>query len=278
MITPKRAFGICVGGTLGAGLLVALCISRIEKDCGPASRPADPSRLGASTIGIDARFPDEESLGSEIGTDYGILAATAAQRPPSTSGTSGVFPPNEGSPLQPAQTIALEQLSHVGFRHGETDSALGDDSGHAHRRLVPPSLHSRPGANDIVFLDFVGDAFGARFGNADTPVAASGPFDLDGDPLTFTRNEKDAMVQIWQQYAAECADEDIDVTTELPLPGAGLVTYATVTTAGADFGTARINVFQARSGRSLQDSFAYYGWGGMQAESLCVRPFLVSRQ
>jgi len=74
-------------------------------------------------------------------------------------------------------------------------------------------LHSRPGSTKVIYLDFDGfDASTTSWG-AD---AIGKPFDLDGDPTTFSASERTTIQNIWQRVAEDYALYDIDVTTEDP--------------------------------------------------------------
>ena len=80
----------------------------------------------------------------------------------------------------------------------------------------PFSLHSRPGAPNVVYLDFDGHTItGTAWNNSTDPLEAK-PFDLDGDPSTFNASERSAIAEIWHRMADDYAPFDIDVTTEEP--------------------------------------------------------------
>lgn len=78
-------------------------------------------------------------------------------------------------------------------------------------------LHSRPGANRVIYLDFDGhaDASGKWKSGAESP-----PFDLDGNAATFNSTELNRIIGIWQRVAEDYAMVEIDVTTEDPGIGA----------------------------------------------------------
>lgn len=88
--------------------------------------------------------------------------------------------------------------------------------------LVPASqtftLHSRPGAPLVIYLDFdghvtSGTAWNNNFnGGADF---ATPPYTIDGDPA-FSSTELDRIQYIWQRVAEDFAPFDVDVTTEDP--------------------------------------------------------------
>lgn len=79
-------------------------------------------------------------------------------------------------------------------------------------------LHSRPGANRVIYLDFTGDsisgtAWNNNFGK--TFIDAQ-PFDLNGNPSVFDDNELTQIQNIWRRVAEDYAPFDVDVTTEEP--------------------------------------------------------------
>jgi len=75
-------------------------------------------------------------------------------------------------------------------------------------------LHSRPGAPNVVFIDFDGHVFTATAWGAGSFSAV--PYDLDGDYATFNDTERRRIVDIWHRVAEDLAPFNIDVTTEEP--------------------------------------------------------------
>lgn len=79
-------------------------------------------------------------------------------------------------------------------------------------------LHSRPGASKTVYLDFDGEVItGSGWNNYTSvdPLVAK-PFDIDGNPNSFSSEELAMIGEIWHRVAEDYAPYDIDVTTELP--------------------------------------------------------------
>ena len=76
-------------------------------------------------------------------------------------------------------------------------------------------LHSRPGANRVIHLDFDGHV-------DNTPGywkdgAASPAYNISGNnPAIFEEDERNHIIEIWQRVAEDYAMFDIDVTTEDP--------------------------------------------------------------
>jgi PKD repeat protein len=80
-------------------------------------------------------------------------------------------------------------------------------------------LHSRPGSQRVIFLDFDGHTTSGTSWNTSYTSGApivSAPYSLDGDPNTFNTSEQDAIQYIWQRVAEDFAPFDVDVTTEDP--------------------------------------------------------------
>ncbi len=76
-------------------------------------------------------------------------------------------------------------------------------------------LHSRPGANRVIYLDFDGHV-------DDTPGnwkdgASAPPYNIpNSNPATFSTEERNRIIEIWQRVAEDYSMYDIDVTTEEP--------------------------------------------------------------
>lgn len=94
---------------------------------------------------------------------------------------------------------------------------------------VPPyplaqtfALHSLPGSNHTIYLDFDGfslqaDGFWDVYGGM-TPGTFDG-FSLDADP-SFSDTEKTLVQNVWRMVAEKYAPFDVDVTTQDPGPAA----------------------------------------------------------
>lgn len=80
-------------------------------------------------------------------------------------------------------------------------------------------LHSRPGSNRVIYLDFDGHVTSNTQWNTSytggQPIN-SAPYSLDADPNTFNTQEQDAIQYMWQRVAEDYAPFDVDVTTEDP--------------------------------------------------------------
>ena len=80
------------------------------------------------------------------------------------------------------------------------------------------TLHSKPGAPNVVYLDFDGSVITNTAWNAyiGVPTLNAKSYDLDGAPSTFSSTELSQIAEIWHRMAEDYAPFNIDVTTELP--------------------------------------------------------------
>jgi hypothetical protein len=88
-------------------------------------------------------------------------------------------------------------------------------------------LHSKPGANRIIYLDFVGYTISGTQWNTDFNDGAdivAPAWDIDGDPTTFSETEQTIIQQVWYRVAEDYAPFDVDVTTEYPAAGEAALT------------------------------------------------------
>jgi hypothetical protein len=80
-------------------------------------------------------------------------------------------------------------------------------------------LHSRPGANRVIYIDFNGElvagtAWNTYYnGGADLVAPA---FDVDGAPSTFSDGELAIIQNVWLRVAEDYAPFDVDITTQDP--------------------------------------------------------------
>jgi hypothetical protein len=80
------------------------------------------------------------------------------------------------------------------------------------------SLHSNPGSQRTIFLDFDGATVKDTWWNDSYPATGTThpAWTLDGDAATFSTAERDAVQLVWQIVAEDFAPFDVDVTTEDP--------------------------------------------------------------
>lgn len=124
-------------------------------------------------------------------------------------------------------------------------------------------LHSKPGSSKVIYLDFDGHTItGTAWNSGSASTFNAVPYDLDGNPATFSSAETANIAEIWRRIAEDYAPFDVDVTTELPAsfgPTVGRILVTKDTDANGQAmpaqgagGVAYVNVF----GRS--DYASYY--------------------
>ncbi|MCP5208135.1 MAG: tandem-95 repeat protein [Hahellaceae bacterium] len=78
------------------------------------------------------------------------------------------------------------------------------------------SLHSKPGASRVIFLDVDGHTIEGTVWDGGTPFVAT-PYDRDGNIYSFSQSELNDIAAIWHRVAEDYAAFDVDVTTEEPV-------------------------------------------------------------
>ncbi len=130
-------------------------------------------------------------------------------------------------------------------------------------------LHSKPGAPNVLFIDFDGAIITQTAWNDAVPRFDALAYDLDGNADAFNDNERLRIAEIWHQVAEDYAPFDIDVTTEEPAEfdintGHVLITHdvdanGELMPNGGGAGTAYVNVFGTHNYISqFSPSLVYY--------------------
>lgn len=76
-------------------------------------------------------------------------------------------------------------------------------------------LHSKPGASNIIYLDFNGHTISGTAWNSGSNIQARA-YDTDGDVTSFGSTEHTQIAEVWHRIAEDFAPFDVDVTTEEP--------------------------------------------------------------
>jgi hypothetical protein len=79
-------------------------------------------------------------------------------------------------------------------------------------------LHSKPGSNRVIYLDFDGHTITGTAWNVSKgidPVTVT-PYDTDGNPSNWSTAEQDVVRDVWARVAEDYAPFDVDVTTQEP--------------------------------------------------------------
>lgn len=130
-------------------------------------------------------------------------------------------------------------------------------------------FHSRPGAPNVIFLNFSGETVtGTAWNTATQTTISAVAFSTDSDFSTFSDAEQAAIKQIWERVSEDYAPFNVDVTTERPATFGTRTAEAVITrntdangianpssTAG---GVAYINVFASSSYATYRPAWIYF--------------------
>lgn len=132
--------------------------------------------------------------------------------------------------FEPAAAIALTSPAMGAHDHEsdhESEDRLPESSDPWQSLLVSESpltnddtfrLHSRPGSNHTIYLDFDGGITEGTGWNNSTGVETlvDIAYDRDGNPSSFSNSELSEIRKIWMLVAEDFAPFDVNVTTEDP--------------------------------------------------------------
>ncbi|GAA1567216.1 hypothetical protein GCM10009804_24740 [Kribbella hippodromi] len=158
--------------------------------------------------------------------------------------TAGAMTGNPAAAQQPAPSIDQVSADHLRQILATDKTARLDSDGKlfyrepiatpAERRAAPSprwakravagatgpafQLHSKPGSNRVIYLDFDGHTItGTAWNTNGKPASVNvGAYDTDGDPATFSTAEQDVVREVWARVAEDYAPFDVDVTTQEP--------------------------------------------------------------
>jgi serralysin len=97
------------------------------------------------------------------------------------------------------------------------------------------SLHSRPGATKVIYLDFDGNTTTGTPWNSNFTggaAIATPPYSTDADTSSFSAGELDNIQNIWLRVVEDFSPFEVDVTTEYP----GLEALRRSSTSDTSFG------------------------------------------
>jgi hypothetical protein len=120
-----------------------------------------------------------------------------------------------------------------------TQESGSPDPGSSAATLSPGevfNLHSRPGASNVLYLDFDGHLISASTAWTSIDLEAK-PYDLDGDPDTFNDAELANIAEIWRRIAEDFSPFEVDITTRDPVvfgPTVGRILITTDTDANGN--------------------------------------------
>jgi hypothetical protein len=124
-------------------------------------------------------------------------------------------------------------------------------------------LHSKPGSNRVIHLDFDGHLLSrTAWNNSTGGDCYADPFDTDQSPTTFNSSELAVIKSVWRQVAEDFAPFDVDVTTEDP----GFEAINRTDASDQRYGTRALitrSVSPCPNGKTLYQSVCSAGCGGV---------------
>ncbi|BBL58573.1 PKD domain-containing protein [Methylomonas koyamae] len=113
------------------------------------------------------------------------------------------------------QTVMPDnRITEVNRANAATAAGIDTFSATAATNTDPFTLHSKPGSNRTVYLDFNGYQASNSAWYSGTLTAK--PYDTDANPSGFSTAEQNNIREIWQRVAEDYAPFDVDVTTQEP--------------------------------------------------------------
>ena len=200
-------------GALSTALLstaLALGVSSAPSISAPA--PDGPVADGRGTAGD--LLPRAMSGKRAIRTLGNDLAAAAR--------VNGRTPDELRALLEHDPAATLDQGGRLHFRDDLSARSLPAAQAASPSFPLPETfqLHSRPGSDRVIYLDFDGGTVSGTEWNRGYNVSTSPllGFSLDGDYSSFSSQERAHIQEIWQRVAEDYAPFDVDVTTQEPAP------------------------------------------------------------
>lgn len=188
---------VALGATFAAGFAAPAALATNDGDRAAPARYLDQARRGEDAIKhLGDKLPEVASLNQ--------TSASAFRSELRRDDRMWVDPTGLLFAVEPA-------LGTV------DDTALSTPTGIADEDTF--LLHSKPGSNRVIYLDFDGETIQNTAWNQSYTGGATWnaePYDSDGSPSTFSSAERDAIEGVWLRVAEDYAPFDVDVTTEPP--------------------------------------------------------------
>ena len=112
-----------------------------------------------------------------------------------------------------------DQLFYVDQAYGEVSSSSPESSSSEAPPTTDPvfSLHSRPGADHVIYLDFDGHTtVNTSWNGSYGTTLVSPPYNIDGNPDSWNSTEITRIRDVWNIVSEDFVPFEVDVTTEEP--------------------------------------------------------------
>jgi hypothetical protein len=196
---------------VGAGVVVLGALAVVAGNQANAQQPAPIDQLLGQELQGKAALSKVQPRLPELAQRNGI-PAQKLQRILATDKTSWLD--KNGKLFYREPVSGTQQASKPSKRWATT--AVAAATGPAFE------LHSKPGSNRVIYLDFDGHTITGTAWNASKgidPITVT-PYDTDGNPSNWSTAEQDVVRDVWARVAEDYAPFDVDVTTQEPAPDA----------------------------------------------------------
>ncbi|TWD80539.1 metallopeptidase family M12-like protein [Kribbella amoyensis] len=207
-----RRTGALVGtGAVLFGALAVVAGNQADAQEGPTAAPLDQV-LGEKIQGRAALAKLQPRL-AEVAELNGI-AEQQLQRILATDKTSWLDEAGKLFYREPVATQAEKAAASASPRWAK--QAVAGATGPAFE------LHSKPGSNRVIYLDFDGHTIkGTAWNTGGKPATVNvTPYDTDGNASNWSTAEQDVVRDVWARVAEDYAPFDVDVTTQAPAESA----------------------------------------------------------
>jgi hypothetical protein len=203
----------------------------------------------AATISLFAIAPAEAQTKPSVGIGEpakigelpkGEFRATLEALPRQAQGRALELLQKGNVPIEDFVHLRVDRSGYLLFVDPDSDFEGAFAQG-AEEITAPPSeiseanaflLHSKPGATNILYLDFDGHNVQNSFWNSynsGKSMHPMRPYSRDTDYDNFSQTEIDIIVDSWRQVAEDFAPFNIDVTTQEPVSFGSMVGHVLVT-------------------------------------------------
>jgi hypothetical protein len=200
---PRRPFALA---------LAAACLALGAFAVGPLPVGAASPSGGAQTDLLDQPRHGEDAI-RRLGSNAGVAAArndmTVAELHATLRADSSYYVDKQGR-------LVVHDTGLLA--HTTTATAAAAPTAAVFPYAETFQLHSRPGANRVIYLDFDGHAVsGTGWNKSYTGGVAftAEPYDSDGQ-ASFSAAEQDVVQSVWRRVAEDFSAFDVDVTTQDP--------------------------------------------------------------
>ncbi len=207
---PRR-----IGALVGAGAVVFGALAVVAGNQADAQQPAPTpiDQLLGQELQGKAALGKVQSRLAEVAGRNGIPAAQL-ERILATDKTSWLDRDGKLFYREPVAGTATRQAAAPSPRWAT--KAVAAATGPAFE------LHSKPGSNRVIYLDFDGHTITGTAWNTNGKPATVNvtAYDTDGNPNTWSTAEQDVVRDVWARVSEDYAPFDVDVTTQAPAAAA----------------------------------------------------------